>query len=166
MAAMDPQVAAPQPKLRWYQVSLRGLLLLVLFAAIFLSILAVGRTSRVYEASLGIHRQPLFWTPVPDGALKFHEAVQDMAVELAASESVMEAVAQSLQLEGIATIDSEDVSGPVIRKHIALKRVDNIETWGTCYYIVVSSSDSAISKAMAVAYFRTWFSMMPRLAQL
>ena len=51
MAAIESQVAVPRPKLRWYQFSLRGLLLFTLFVAVLLSILAVGRTSRVYEAS-------------------------------------------------------------------------------------------------------------------
>ncbi len=163
MAAMESQAAVPRTTLRWNQFSLRGLFLLTLFLAVLLSILATGRTLQVYEATLMVERRPPSLTLVPPSVvISFYDAVGDVVIELSTSDSVMEAVAQSLRLKGIEKLDYGDVSGHALGRHISVKRIS--EKSPNLYVITASANDQGISKTIARTYYETWFEMIPKLA--
>ena len=164
MAAMESQGAVTPPTLRWNQFSLRGLLLFTLFVAILLSILAVGRKVRVYNATLWVARgNPSIWR-FPSPALKyFSDATEDLFLEVAGSDSVMEAATQSLQRQGVDKIDYEDVSCHALRKRAAITGVGKV----ACRFeitITALSSDPEVSRTIAITLYKTWVSMIPKLA--
>jgi hypothetical protein len=163
MAATESQTAVLRPQLRWYQFSLRGLLLFTSFVAVLLSVLAIGRTSPVYKASLAIQWLTSAHCCFPRSAdeLFFMDAEKDMAFELATSDAVMEAVAQSLRQQGVEKLDGEDISSQVLSRNIV---VEHAERNRDVYIITTSSSDPEVSRTIARTHYETWRGMIPELA--
>jgi len=156
MATDDVESAGLRSGLRWYQFSLRGLLLFTLFVAILLSILSVGWTVRFYEARVIVVRDPGTFSVISSPAcIQFRYAVQDATIELASSDSVVEAVTQTLQQSAIHEIDGEKVEANVVRRHVVVNENAYLVN------IIASSSAPEISKAIAATYFKTWFARMP-----
>jgi hypothetical protein len=123
-----------------------------------MSILAVGRTIRSYDTSIYVERNPLIFTLMPGPAdYRFHETVQDVAIELAGSDSVMAAVANALRVRGITTVDGRDVTGETIREHVSLRASKDF-----CE-IAASSRNAGVSEAIVLAYYNAWFDTLPAL---
>ena len=164
MAGIELQAAVPRPKLRWYQFSLRGLLFFTLFVAILLSILAVGRTGRVYKVVLYVERRlpiVIHYSLPTHGEIYFWDVEKDVGIELATSDSVLEATAQSLRRQGVEKVDNENDSAQILQRHVA---VENASKEYPYFTFTVFSRDPDLTRKVASTYYETWLAMIPILA--
>jgi hypothetical protein len=158
MAIDQVESAESQPRLRWYQFSVRDMLLLTTFVAIFFSILAVGWSHRVYIARIELKRRPLESTKeLPHADFRYHEAVQDSAIETAQSDSMMELIVRSLRQERIEKIEGVKIDVKVVRKHVSL------EDCACSCDITASSNDAIVSEKLVRTFYQVFSQTVPEV---